>query len=391
MNSNKRNGELSIFVHLAYGYGGRNWNERYRKGKIRGINEPFAYGYHRAAADGCRVTYSEDRAEGGLARLVRLGLRYLLKFDFVHAWRNRAGICAADVVWTHTESQHAAILLLWRLLRPSPRPRLIAQSVWLFDRWHRFPRLNRWLFAKLLEQADLLTVLSPENLRMARTLFPAIRSELVLYGIRAEERRPPRSRPFHAPIRLLSLGNDEHRDWATLIAAVKELEDCELRIASDQVAPRLLAGARNVTLVRPGGNAELLQLYDWADAVILALKPNLHASGITVLQEAVLLAVPAMCSDIPGLRAYFSADEITYMPPGDATAIRCAIRDLAADAEGRDARVRRAQARMGPDGLSSQSYVERHVALSRDLVGRPAAEAGGGRLVALPDPHTLAR
>src|SRR4051812_41059787 len=108
---------MKVFVHLAHGFGARSWNEKFLKGQIIGINEPFAYGYHRASKYGCHVQYSEDKAENVLERYLRLGLRFLLKFDLVHAWRNRHGIYASDVVWTHTESQHAAILLLFLITR----------------------------------------------------------------------------------------------------------------------------------------------------------------------------------------------------------------------------------------------------------------------------------
>jgi glycosyltransferase involved in cell wall biosynthesis len=353
---------INVFVHLAYGFGAQNWHQK------PGINEPVAYGYHRAAMHGCRVKYSEDKTEKGIEKLFRLGIRYFLKFDFVHAWHNRKRIYDADVVWTGTESQHLAILLLFWVTRPKRRPKLIAQSIWLFDRWDNFPQVNRWLFKKLLSRADVLTVHSPENLTVARQLFADVRSELVLYGIKADEIAPPRLLAFHVPIRLISLGNDEHRDWTTLIAAVKNLEWCELRIASPKLSPKLIAGAKNIKLVKLETNNELLQLYDWGDLLVLALKPNLHASGTTVLQEAALRGIPAVCSDVGGLKAYFSENEIRYVRAQDVEAIRRAILEIAADDENRWASIKRVQSRMGVEGLSSESYVRRHVELSRELL-----------------------
>jgi hypothetical protein len=69
--------------------------------------------------------------------------------------------------------------------------KLIAQTIWLFDRWWKFPAPNRWLFGKLLFRADMLTIHSPDNLNIARQMFPEVRSELVLFGIRAEEKIAP--------------------------------------------------------------------------------------------------------------------------------------------------------------------------------------------------------
>lgn len=106
---------IRVFVHLAHGFGAANWQQRWDRGEIIGINDRLPYGYFWAAEDGCAIEHSEDRPEGLFGRLLRLGIRVALGFDFVHAWRNRRGIADAEVVWTHTESQHLAVLLLLRL------------------------------------------------------------------------------------------------------------------------------------------------------------------------------------------------------------------------------------------------------------------------------------
>jgi glycosyltransferase involved in cell wall biosynthesis len=361
---------IRVFVHLAYGFGAESWNRKYESGELIGFNEPFAYGYHRAEKHGCSVEYSKDAAENGASRLFRLGLRAILKFDVVHAWRNRKGIFGADVVWTHTESQNLAILLLFALLQPNPRPKLIAQVTWIFDRWHKFTWLHRWLFRKLLSQTDVLTLHSPENFQVARTLLPNVRVELVKMGIRDDMLTTPRLRPCHRPIRLISLGNDEHRDWETLIRAVKGLDNCELQIASQKVDRKLLAEARNISVAQIKTNRDLLRLYEWADFVVIALKPNLHASGITVLEEAALSGVPTICTDTGGLSAlYFAKDEIRYVsPPQDVAALSRAIIEFAQSDGARYAQAIRAQAKMGEDGLSSEAFVKRHVELSKEML-----------------------
>jgi glycosyltransferase involved in cell wall biosynthesis len=365
---NYRNQLINVFVHLAHGHGGQDWYKRYKNGQSLGINDPFPYGFHRAEEHSCRVIFSVDKAENPVEKLFRLALRLVLGFDFIHAWRNRKGIYDADVVWTYTESQNLAILLLFLITQPKQRPRLIANIVWLFDRWPKFPAPNRWLFRKLLSRADVLTVNCPASLKAARVLVPHVRSELVLFGIRTEEMIRQQPPAFRHPIRIISLGNDEGRDWPTLIDAVKNLEGYHLRIASRKVRRRLVAGAKNIEIVRPRSNGELLGLYEWADVAILSMKPNIHASGITVVQEAVVRGVPVICSDTGDLRAYFSEAEIKYVPVQDPEAIPRAIREFAEDDEARWAYVKRAQARMGTEGLSSHAYIKRHVELSRELL-----------------------
>jgi glycosyltransferase involved in cell wall biosynthesis len=363
---------IQVFVHLAYGFGVQSWERRWKDGKILGLNEPKPYGYYRAETMGCSVSYSEYREESLAEKLLRLVLRVVLGFDLVHAWRNFEAMKDADVIWTHTESQFLAILMLFRMKRIVRRPKLIAQSVWLFDHWSRFVAPQRWLFSSLIRQADVLTVLSPKNLAVAKRLFPKIRSELVLFGITTDTKVEPVLRPVQGTLNIISLGNDVHRDWDLLIEAVASEPAWVLKIASQKVKPSAIAHAQNIEVTSLKTNDELFALYRWADLLVLAIKPNLHASGITVLEEAALLGVPIICSDAGGLRAYFSDPEIRFVPPQDVTALTNAIRQLAADPDARLALAEKAQARMGSSGLSSESYVRRHVEISRELLGLPA-------------------
>ena len=370
---------IRVFVHLARGYDSREWERRWNEGKVIGINEPLPYGYFRAAEFGCLVEYSQDAVESIFGKLLRLGMRTILGFDLVHAWRNFEKISEADVVWTHTESQYLSILLLFRLRPIERKPKIIAQTIWLFDRWKRFGALKKWLIHRLAAQADIITVHSPENLKVARELFPQNRSELVLFGISAEEKKKPDPRPNCQPLHLISIGNDEHRDWNCLVEAIVSQNQWMLKIASSSVGQRLVSKATNVEVVKLKSNDELLALYDWADILVVSLKPNLHASGTTVIQEAALRGVPVICSDAGGLRAYFSDREVCFVPAQDKAALRQAIEELAADRERRLDLAECAQARMGPDCLSSRAYARRHVQISRELLSAPVRACGRDR------------
>jgi glycosyltransferase involved in cell wall biosynthesis len=372
MNELIKSHPMKIFVHMCYSFGAKTWNDKYKSGRLIGINEPYAYGFQRASDHGCNATYSEDKKENPIEKFFRLGIRVIFQFDIVHAWRNRKGILASDVVWTFTDSQSLALLALLWMLKPARKPKVIAQSTYLFDRWSTLSPLHRWLFSKLLRRADVLAVLSPGDIPVARQVAPNVRVELVYFGINADRKVVPQLRKTRRPIRLLSAGNDARRDWKTLFGAVKNWDECEIRILSQSINPQLYSDARNVDVPILPSNKELFKLYEWADLVVLAIKPNIHTSGLTVIQEAALLGVPVICSDAGHLKAYFSDDEIKYVPPEDPEALRSAILELAADDEARLAIAQRAQARMGPDGLSSHAYVKQFVELSRDLLSRPA-------------------
>jgi glycosyltransferase involved in cell wall biosynthesis len=358
---------MSVFVHLGHGFGGERWAQRWAEGGIPGVNERLPYGYYRAANENCAVRYSEDTGEGHFGELARMGLCKLLGFDLIHTWRNRHQIDAADVVWTHTEREHLAILLLWRVLLHTQRPKVIAQSVWLFDKWQRLSRPTRWLYRVLMNQADVLTVQSPANLEMVRALFPTVRSELVLFGNDTSTMLSPRLTLGHRPLRIAALGNDMHRDWSTLFAAVDGWGDAEVQIASSRCGSARERPA-NVTVIQAKSARAVTDLYSWADLVVVPLWPNLHASGITVITEASLAGLPVVCSDTGGLRAYFSGDEVCYVPPRDATALRCELEGLSKSDERRFTLARRAQARLRSADLSSTARAQRLRRLSAELL-----------------------
>ncbi len=375
---------IRVFVHLSVTYGAKKWQDSFKNGKLIGINDQLPYGYYRAAEDGCQIVYSEDKKENRLDRSFRLWIKSIIGVDLVHAWRNRKGIYDSDIVWTHTELQYIAVLLLFQLLFWKPRPKLIAQSVWLYDQWQGLGLMKRWVFSRLIAKADILTVLSPENLKVARTLFPHIRSEFVPFGINVDKLAPLKKEKIHHPVRILSIGNDPHRDWQILIQSVKDLPDCHLKIASWKLNKEDLKNSNNIELLNIMKDSKLFSAFEWADIIILTLKQNLHASGITVLQEAAVLGIPAICSDVGGLKAYFSDEEVYFIPHGDGSEIQKAIATLAADDQLRWRLAARAQARMRPGDLSSRSYARRHAELSRELLAWepvPAAssDAAGGR------------
>jgi len=366
---------VKVFVLLGYDFGANSWARRYAEGLIPGLNDCFAYGYYRASGDGWSVEYSQDRDEGRLTRLGRLALRKLLGFDLIHVCRNRRGIFEADVVWTHTEIEHLGVLALFRLLRQRRRPKLVANCVWLFDRWPRLSRAKRFLYRVLLQEASVVTTLSPENLKMARRLLPAVRCECVLWGISSQEMTAPRRVLPGRPLRIASLGNDMHRDWPTFLAAFANLDRYEVRIGSSRIDRKLLKGVRNVTAISAMTADEVRALYEWADLVVVALKPNLHASGITVVFESVISGVPSICTDTGGLRAYFSDAEVAYVPHSAPIALRAAADKLSADLEQRFNMVVSAQRRLISGELTAHGFAIRNRRLSEELLGSGYAAA----------------
>lgn len=84
--------------------------------------------------------------------------------------------------------------------------------------------------------------------------------------------------------------------------------------------------------VRPTADVtELLDLYGRASCVVITVHPNLHASGITTIQEAAAAGIPMICSDAGGLRDYFTDDEVVFVAPNEVDTLAQAIEELLDD------------------------------------------------------------
>lgn len=358
---------LNVFVHLAADKDVTAWRAAWRSGALVGVNDETPYGYGRAEQMGCRVTYSRTASEGPVGKVLRLGLRVVTGFDLLHAFRQRRALRAADVIWTHTESQFLAVAAV---LAFSPhRPRILGQSVWLFDRWAYLNPLHRLLYRRLIRMVDVLTVHSSDNLAVARALFPEKRVLRVPFGIPAETMIAPVLRPAR-PLRVLAPGSDRHRDWACLAEALDGLPDAEALILSGTAPRRLSQGRPNLRIAKAGSNGELSGHLAQASVVCVPLKPNRHASGITVIQEAVLAGVPVVATDTGGLTDYFGSDAVRYVPPGDPAALRAALAEIAADPEAARLRAVRAQAHLRETDLGAESFIRRHVEISHEMLDR---------------------
>lgn len=357
--------KLKVFVHLAENKDADRWKASWLAGTLVGINDDTPYGYGRATALGCRVTFSKARRETLFAKFVRYGARVVLGFDFVHAWRQRDEFRRADVIWTHTESQYLAVAAVMRIT--GIRTKLIGQTVWLFDHWGQLSWPKRQLYASLIKRVNVLTFLSPANMRIAKSLFPTADARFVPFGIPAENKVVPRIRA-QDPFRILAIGSDRHRDWKTLVDVVKQHPDFSLTILSGTVARRLVAGIPNVDVRLAKSTLELQDAFDRANVVCVPLQDNLHASGITVIEEAVLAGLPVIASDTGGLRHYFSGEEIRYVPPGDQAALLAALDEIRQQPEDARQMAVRAQARMGQDGIGANDYIHNHVRISHDIL-----------------------
>ena len=364
---------IKVFVHLAHGQDVIAWEKMWSEGSLVGICDPTPYGYHRAREMGCDVDFSLKIKNAPILNLVRGAFRVIFGFDYIHARNNAEKAMSADIVWTHTESQFLAIAMIIALRgKNKPRPKLLGQSVWLYDKWPGVDPLRRALYRYLVKYVDVLTVHSPLNLEVARKLFPDKRVDLVRFGIPHEGMEEPVLRE-NTPHRIVCIGNDRHRDWQTAIDAFANQPGIELKIFSTKLKAKFAKGAANVEIRGLKTDQELKQEIAAASVMVVPLIPNLHASGATVSQEAIIHGVPLIVSDAGGLDAYYAKDAVTFVPSQDPEALRAAALDLLSDAKNAMERAKRAQIPMRDGELNADRFIEQHVEISRELLSLDAS------------------
>jgi glycosyltransferase involved in cell wall biosynthesis len=363
---------MKVFVLLGYEYDVEKWSDKYDRGEVP---DRTPYGYHKASDDNFVLTFSKSIPEGRSTRLFRIALRKLFGFDLVHTWRNRREMTQCDAVWTHTEREYLAAALVMLMLR-SRAPRLIAQSVWLFDQWKDLSLFKKVLYSWLIsKRVDVLTFLSNQNLRISRHIFPGIRHCMIPFGISLESFPivDVGKREFFREhtVRVLAVGNDRHRDWQTLVQALGEQDGVEVRILTSTIDSSQLPG--NV-IVLQATHGDVVQNYEWADIAVIPLVNNFHASGITALLEAVASALPVICTDVGGLRDYFGEEEVLFVPERDPASIREAVAFLRNNPEKAITLVENSQKRLLESGYTSHDYANRYRSLTWQILRGESAQ-----------------
>ncbi|ACC70252.1 glycosyltransferase [Paraburkholderia phymatum] len=364
-----------VHVHLFYGADPR----FYRKGEDIGC----LYGYHHAESDEFQLSYSQDVPESRPVRLVRRALKTMLGFDLIHTLRNRDEMLRSDVIWTHTEHEwlSAALLLMMSGKRhdDTRQPLLVAQSVWLIDKWQQYGALRRWFYRKLIGRADLLTTLARENAELCRDYFDRDATQL-FYGLNTRDFpvQPPQQWQPGTPLRIAAIGNDRDRDWETLIKAVGNDPRFTVRLATRRRIARSLHSP-NVHVAPAAGLGKQRELYGWADVIVVPLRPNTHASGITVMLEAAAVGKPMVVTNVGGLQDYFSSRAAAYVPPFDADALRDALLGLMMSPGDALQQAQAAAAELVSRDHTTQHYAQQHVRITRDLLRRRGRTAQQGK------------
>jgi glycosyltransferase involved in cell wall biosynthesis len=265
------------------------------------------------------------------------GKRYL---DVVKIYRMRAALRRARVVLAQSEQSgyEAALALAGRTHR-----RLCI----IFHGHYWWTRRSRWLAAVAgrMPSVHFLCLSSAlRDLLLEEYGIPESRTHVTGYGVDAEFFRPMAAAASGG---IVSAGTAS-RDYQTLVRAAAGLET-QVLVAADSnwykeplnVDAANVAG--NVSFFSCGSYAELRSLYARARFVVVPLRDVRYAAGYAVIAEAMAMgkAVIATRTSAP---SDLIADGVSglYVPPGDVTALRQAMRTLLED--------ERTAMRMGEDG-----------------------------------------
>lgn len=140
----------TIYVHLSRGLDADQYRARY----LAGLEpDETPYGFHLARLHNFEVIFSTD-SSSRLSSMLSRACQKLLGFDVAHAYRNRAKIRQSDIIWTMTEPESFAIAVLIQLRIVQKLP-LVANVVWLFNRWQTISRSKQITYQLLAHKISI--------------------------------------------------------------------------------------------------------------------------------------------------------------------------------------------------------------------------------------------
>jgi glycosyltransferase involved in cell wall biosynthesis len=220
----------------------------------------------------------------------------------------------------------------WRSQRRGS-PAVATGVIWLTDRTGAVAA-HRALAGPALRSAYRVWALSSAQLPVLRDTFGVPERRLVhlRFGIDAEFFHPDDHTP-PVPGLVVGAGNDQHRDHPTLVAAMAQVQQkvghARLELATRhpvEIPPEL--GVRYPSR----SHREMCDLYRRGQVVAMALRRNLHVSGVTVALEAMACGRPVVVTDTPGIRDYVTDGETGLLvAPDDPSALATSVAELLLD------------------------------------------------------------
>lgn len=185
---------------------------------------------------------------------------------------------------------------------------------------------------KTLSRASGLWVLSRAQIQPLQEMLgkdcPPI--FFVRFGIDTDFYRPAvyPSRPL-----LVSAGGDRDRDHKTLFEALElvlqAIPGVDILVqSSGAVSPPI--GVETFSSI---SHTQLRALYERMSVMVLATRPNLHVSGMTVALESMAVGRPCVITDSPGMSDYVRDGQGGLVSPRDPRALADCVIELLRDVD----------------------------------------------------------
>ncbi len=312
--------------------------------------------------------YGLNRLDG---RIGRVAARSLPPDSAVHrimrriaratpAWMWR-GAGPAGLVWDETNID--------RLIATPGLSARYSGVVWVTDQltgrddsWRRVRRAA-------LRRMDALWVLSSAQLDPLRDFIgpggPPVHH--VLFGVDADFYTPA---PLPEKPLIVSVGGDRDRDAHTLFEALSTIRRERPDVDAVVQSTSTLTPPPGVTVAPYFTHRELRSLYARASMTVIATKPNLHVSGMTVGLETMATGRPVVITSSPGMEDYFGdTDAARTAPTGDAPQLARAALHLLSDRATLTAAAHAARAH-----VESRFTTEHLAARLAAIVSRPSGD-----------------
>lgn len=285
-----------VRLHFTRDLSAPSWALRHTEGEVP---DRWPYGLHHLLDHGIPLTPFTPRAQA----LVKVGRRLGGGYDWDRLFAGgQAALC-----WDERTGVPVAL---------SGVPTLTG-LIWLTEPRRRRP--SDALARRALARATVF-VLSEKQLAPVTSAWsvPASRVHYVPFGIDPTFWHPREGDRTG----VLVVGNDRHRDHQTAIRAVQGAG-----------APLTLITRQRVDVPHTThlDHRGLRDAYANHGVVAVATTPNMHASGVTVLLEAMACGRPVVATRGGGLELYLTRDTGVLVDPGDHRAMATAIRALLAD------------------------------------------------------------
>lgn len=298
---------VRVSVELSHQLHPAEWAVRHANHEVP---DHSPYGLDRLAHHGVQPVMSVPRGGRVYSRVARAARHRLGGYEWLDALRFND--CDAVLCWDEYSGVPA-------VLRERRKP-VATGVVWLTDSVTPMTaRFARWA----LPRAGVVWASSSAMITRLRDDWKVQRVHHVPLGI---DTHFFRVQPNSSELGLVvSAGNDRHRDHGLLVRAVRKVPGARLEIATRLPVDPSVAR-------KDLSHGQIRDLYARAAVVAVATTPNVHASGLTVMLEAMASGRPVVIPDTPGLTDYIVVGQTGMVyPVGDEDALAGCVRKLLAD------------------------------------------------------------